>query len=196
MPNKFIPAVSSPHEKTVKREFTNFVSSSSSLTLGAHALRGLQYLGLSVCLSVKSHLTYGASVRPENAVTYSAGNEGQKICGDLPETTAFKSYAAKRERKSQLLIIPTYRCQLFPLDTQRRVRGYPTIVNNIQPCPKLCLLMPLSRVGARTDSTTSYSYNARRGQLPRTRIGIVRRTRARHAVCAEGLHFSSGVGSC
>ena len=29
-----------------------------------------------VCVSVKSHLTYGASVRPENAVTYSAGNEG------------------------------------------------------------------------------------------------------------------------
>ena len=54
-----------------------------------------------VCLSVKSHLTYGASVRPENAVTYSAGNEGQTICGDLPETTAFKSYAAKHERKSQ-----------------------------------------------------------------------------------------------
>ena len=51
--------------------------------------------------------------------------------------------------------------------------------------------MPLARVGARTDSTTSYSYNARRGQLPRTRIGIVRRTRARHAVCAEGLHFSA-----
>ena len=127
---------------------------------------------VSVCLSVKSRLTYGASVRPENAVTYSAGNEGQKICGDLPETTAYKSYAAKHERKSQLLIIPTYRCQLSPLDTQRSARGYPTIVNNIQPCPKLCLLMPLARVGARTDSTTRYSYNARRGQLPRTRIGI------------------------
>ena len=41
------------------------------------------------------------------------------------------------------------------------------------------------------DNTTSYSYNARRGQLPRTRIGIVRRTRARHAACAEGLHFSA-----
>ena len=39
--------------------------------------------------------------------------------------------------------------------------------------------MPLPHVGARTDSTTSYSYNARRGQLPRTRIGIVHRTRAR-----------------
>ena len=38
-----------------------------------------------VCLSVKSHLTYGASVRPENAVTYSAGNEGQKISGDFSE---------------------------------------------------------------------------------------------------------------
>ena len=50
---------------------------------------------LSVRVSVKSHLTYGASVRPENAVTYSAGNEGQNICGNLPETTAFKSYAAK-----------------------------------------------------------------------------------------------------
>ena len=36
---------------------------------------------LSVCLSVKSHLTYGTSVRPENAVTYSAGNEGQNFVG-------------------------------------------------------------------------------------------------------------------
>ena len=40
----------------------------------------------SVCVSVKSHLTYGASVRPENAVTYSAGNEGQTICGVFSET--------------------------------------------------------------------------------------------------------------
>ena len=28
----------------------------------------------------------GASVRPENAVTYSAGNGGQTICGGFPET--------------------------------------------------------------------------------------------------------------
>ena len=35
----------------------------------------------SVCLSVKAHLTSRASVRPENAVTYSAGNEGQKFVG-------------------------------------------------------------------------------------------------------------------
>ena len=77
---------------------------SNLLTLGAQAQRGLQYLGLShsvrlsVCVSVESHLTYGASVRPKNAVTYSAGDEGRKICGDL---NAFKSCAAKHEPKSQ-----------------------------------------------------------------------------------------------
>ena len=43
---------------------------------------------LSVCLSVKSHLTSGASVHPENTVTYSAGNGGQKICGVFSETEA------------------------------------------------------------------------------------------------------------
>ena len=39
-----------------------------------------------VCVSVKSHLTSGASVHPENPVTYSAGNEGQKICVFFSET--------------------------------------------------------------------------------------------------------------
>ena len=49
--------------------------------------------------------------------------------------------------------------------------------------------MPLARVGARTDSTTRYSYNTGRGQFPRTRIGVVR-----YAVyCAEGLHFSAFI---
>ena len=53
---------------------------------------------MSVCLSVclLTHLTYGASVRPEKAVMYSAGKEGLKVCGDLPETIA------------NMLIIPTY----------------------------------------------------------------------------------------
>ena len=39
-----------------------------------------------VCVSVRSHLTYGASVRPETTVTYSAGNEGQNVCGVFSET--------------------------------------------------------------------------------------------------------------
>ena len=41
----------------------------------------------SVCLSVKSHLTSGASVCPESTGTYSAGNGGQTICGFFSETT-------------------------------------------------------------------------------------------------------------
>ena len=49
---------------------------------------------LSVCLSVKSHLTSGASVRPENTVTYSGGNGGRKICGDFSETAPLQRYTA------------------------------------------------------------------------------------------------------
>ena len=41
---------------------------------------------VSVCLSVKSHFTSGASVCPENAASYSARNEGQKICSVFFET--------------------------------------------------------------------------------------------------------------
>ena len=56
---------------------------------------------MSVCLSVKSHLTFGASVHPETTITYSVGNGGQKICGVFFETAPFKSYGVKRKRKSQ-----------------------------------------------------------------------------------------------
>ena len=49
-------------------------------------MRSEGYCSWSVCLSVKQHLTYGASVRPENAVTYSAGNEDQNVCGVFSET--------------------------------------------------------------------------------------------------------------
>ena len=41
-------------------------------------MRSEGYGTVSVCLSVKSHLTSGVSVRPENTVAYSAGNGGQK----------------------------------------------------------------------------------------------------------------------
>ena len=44
--------------------------------------KGYSSCRVCVCLSVKSHLTYGVSVRPENAVMYSVGNEGTKICGE------------------------------------------------------------------------------------------------------------------
>ena len=92
------------------------------------------------------------------------GNEGQKICGDLPETTAFKSYAAKQERRSQYANYSDLPAVSFlRLTHSEASEGYPTIVNNIQPCPKLCLPMPLAYVGARTDST---SYTATREAWP------------------------------
>ena len=59
-------------------------------------------------MSVKSYLTSEMSNRAIKQQAYLVAYERQNICGDLPETTAFKSYAAKHERKSQLLITPTY----------------------------------------------------------------------------------------
>ena len=62
---------------------TSCVCTEISITFGAPSQQGLLYLTLGVCESVKSYLTSGVSVCPDNAVTYSAGNEGQKIVGFL-----------------------------------------------------------------------------------------------------------------
>ena len=77
-----------------------------------------------VCVSVKSHLTYGASVRPENAVTYSAGNEGQKICGVFSET-------APLQRSSTPSVV------------------WPCVQSAIFPCVFSCTCMRISRVYTR-----------------------------------------------
>ena len=45
-------------------------------------------------MSVKSNLTSGASVRPENTVTYSVSNGGQIICGVFSETVPLQRYTA------------------------------------------------------------------------------------------------------
>ena len=47
-----------------------------------------------VCLSVKSHLTLEVSLPPENVVTYSAGDEGQNICGVFSETASLPRLSA------------------------------------------------------------------------------------------------------
>ena len=47
----------------------------------ACAARVTVVVPMCVCLSVKSNLTSGASVRPENSVTYSVGNGVKKIVG-------------------------------------------------------------------------------------------------------------------
>ena len=67
-------------------------------------------LCLCVCLSVKSHLTSGASVCCENAATCSAGNEGQKICGIISETLLLP------RRSDSFLGRPYFRSAIFPAD--------------------------------------------------------------------------------
>ena len=56
-------------------------------------------------------------------------------------------------------------------------QGNTQLAQQLSTASALPKTMPLALVGARTDSTTRYSYNARRGQFPRTRIGIVHKTR-------------------
>ena len=64
-----------------------------------------------VCVSVKSHLTYGASVHPENAVTYSVGNEGQKICGVFSET------APLQRSSTPSIVRPCVQSAIFPAES-------------------------------------------------------------------------------
>ena len=63
-----------------------------------------------VCVSVKSHLTSGVSVCPKNAVTNSAGDEGQKICGVFSKSHAFLISSAPS------LGWPYIRSAFFPAD--------------------------------------------------------------------------------
>ena len=62
-------------------------------------------------MSVKSHLTYGASVRPENAVTYSAGNEGLKNCGVFSET------APLQRSSTPSIVRPCVQSAIFPAES-------------------------------------------------------------------------------
>ena len=67
--------------------------------------------------------------------TYSADNEGQKICGDLPKTTAFKSYAVKHDRKSQYANYSDLPAVSFlqseaPEDTQRLSTTFSLVQND------------------------------------------------------------------
>ena len=111
-----------------------------------------------VCVSVKSHLTSRMSNRAINERAYSVACERQKICGDFPEKTAFKSYAAKHEFTG-LPAVSFFRSthSEAPGVTQRVSKTF---------SPKRCLLILLARVEARTNSTTRiYNYGARRGQF-------------------------------
>ena len=56
-------------------------------------MHGESYSSWSMCLSVKSHLTSGASVHPENTVMYSSRNGGQNFLGfSLIQHCSFESH--------------------------------------------------------------------------------------------------------
>ena len=91
-----------------------------------------------VCLSVKSHLTYRASVRPENAVTYSAGNEGQKICGVFSENALLL-------RSSRVAVVfYTFRWPFLTLGAHAQ-RGLQYLgLSCLSLCLSVCLLSHIS----------------------------------------------------
>ena len=87
----------------------------TSLTLGAHAQRGLQYLvchsvRLSVCYHVFCHYAQqgGQKAIPTGSVPHWLDFKN----GDFRKSTAFKSYGLKTKRTSQLLMSMT---QILPV---------------------------------------------------------------------------------
>ena len=71
-----------------------------------------------MCLSVKSHLTLEVSLRPENAVMYSAGDEGQKIHGVFSETVLLPRLSAPS------LGQPYIQSAIFPADNTHEHYAY------------------------------------------------------------------------
>ena len=96
---------------------------------------GSCHVCLSVCVSVKSHLTSGTSVRIENAATYSACNKGQKVCGVFSETHAF------RRSSDPSLGWPYIRLAIFPADNTHAHCAYASSGGFAidAPCRKLSL---------------------------------------------------------
>ena len=74
------------------------------------ALTSRKLLCHTFCSALKSHLTSGAFVHRENAAKYSAGNEGQNICGVFSETAPLQRSSAPS------LGWPYIRSAIFPAD--------------------------------------------------------------------------------
>ena len=63
---------------------------------------------LSVCLSAKSHLTTGASLRPEIAVTDSKGNVGQKVFSETASLQSATVQSAIFSLRNMRVHLPSY----------------------------------------------------------------------------------------
>ena len=113
-----------------------------------------------MCLFVKSHLTYGASIGPENAVMYSAGNEGQKICGVFSENSlllrssgiavvshTLGGHFSSRQKWCACVVVFTVILAEPQGNTQLAQRSSTTF--------SLAQMIPPALVGARTDGTTT-----------------------------------------
>ena len=96
-----------------------------------------------VCVSVKSHVTSRMSNQAINERAYSVACERQKICGYLPEKTAFKSYAAKHEFTGLPAVSLSRSTHSEAPEVTQRVSTTFSLAQKL-----------LARVGARTDSTT------------------------------------------
>ena len=96
---------------------------------------GSRRVCLSVCVSVKSHLTSGTSVRSENTVTNSVGDEGRNICGVFSDTAPLPRSSAPS------LGWPYIRSAIFPADSTHAHCAYASSPKFAMdaPCRKLSL---------------------------------------------------------
>ena len=136
---------------------------------------------MSVCLL--TNLTYGASVRPGNTVTYSEGNEGQGICLKRLHSRVMQRNTSE---KANMLLFPLTRGQLPPLDTQRSTRGYPMILNNIQPCPKMPTDAP-SPCWSEKTAPRVYSYKCEAWPISAHAYLHSTQERCKRGVCGVGV---------
>ena len=107
---------------------------------------------LSVCVSVTFDLPSRMSNRAINRRAYLAAYKRQKFRGDSPETTAFRSYGVKHERKSQYANLSAYPRSAFTARCRPRRRG---LSSDDQEPPALSQTVPTdaaSRVAPPTGS--------------------------------------------
>ena len=88
---------------------------------------------LSVCLSIKSYLTSGASVLRENAAMCSACNKSQNICNDFSETAPLPRSSAPSLGWPYILSV------IFPADNTHVHCAYASSRAMDAPCRKLSL---------------------------------------------------------
>ena len=141
---------------------------------------------LSVCVSVTFDLPSRMSNRAINRRAYWAAYKRQKFRGDSPETTAFRSYGAKQEPKSQYANLSAYPRSAFTARCRPRHRG---LSSNDQEPPAMPQTVPTDAVSPCCTTTGSLqqvyglslrykrmrkrmNYSERRGQFSRTRIRV------------------------